>query len=142
MDAVVGVCYLGQSDGIGAVQLGQLTVQKNFVNNGVSTAELLQGFCIRGVARLFLFGGREPQLLKQHLAELLGRMNVEIAACHLPDGGKAPLGGIGKPPTVFGHSCAVNAEAALLHFSKNRKEGKLHLTQQLRTGNFLNFSGK
>ena len=74
---------------IGAVQLLVYPVLQDIFDHRMITPQAFQGLRVGGVAALGLFAGRQAQLVKQRLAQLLGAVQVELVPHSLPDAGKA-----------------------------------------------------
>ncbi len=85
--AGAGVDLADQRVGVGALQLGQLAPVQHLLRQRVALGgELLQHVGAGAVrAGLALLAGAEPELVEQHLAQLLGRADVEAAAGELVD---------------------------------------------------------
>ena len=83
----VGVDQPRKRVDVGALQLGQLTVFEQASSDGVLVPQLLERLGVgrrrSALGRLAL--GREAQPLEQHLAELLGRVRIELDAGQLVD---------------------------------------------------------
>ena len=92
------------------------------LDDRMETGERFQNFSTRRIAALGFFTDGQPQLVKQDLAELFGRLNVELLPCvrinrvdelcnapveHLAEGGK--LRGVGEAADVL-HLCEQTHE--------------------------------
>ena len=88
-------------------------------------AQLFKNVGIRAPAGLGLFAGRQHQLLEQHLAELLWRIDVELVPRQLPylilKLGDARIQALAE----IVQRLAVNEEARALHARQNRAERQL-----------------
>ena len=69
---------------------------------------------------------RQTELYEQRLAELRGRIDVELAADVLEDLLPQPLGLDGELLAVCADRRAVNKEAALLHLAEHERERQLN----------------
>ena len=78
VDAAVIGNDLGETVYIGGFQLGELTVVEDRVHNGGLAPELLQHLGGGGVARFGLLHRGNAHVLKEELAQLLGRVDVEL----------------------------------------------------------------
>ena len=93
--------------------------------------QLFQGVRVGGIAPGGLFAVGQIQLLKQHLAQLLGAVEVEA-----PDAGELVhlllqlLRLLGKPRSQSGKHLAVHLETRLLHIKEHVQQRHFHLVHQ------------
>ena len=78
VDTAVGpVDHLQQPIGIGAFELGKLTVIEDQIDDGMLVPQSLKYIRVGRVAVPVLLIMRQTELIEQHAAELLGRVDVE-----------------------------------------------------------------
>ena len=81
--APVGGDDLEQAVGVGTLELREHAVFEDVADYRVLADELFEDVGIGAPAGLGLFARREHQLLEEHLAELLGRVYVELVPGHV-----------------------------------------------------------
>ena len=138
VDAALPIHQPQQRIDIGGVQLAHLAVQQDFLDAGVQRRNGFQGLGIGAVAGLGLALGGQAQGFKQHLAQLLGAVQVE--AGHpgqvvdlLAQG--VHLAGEVRPQAV--QHLGVHLEAQGLHVVQHAGEGQLDVLIQLVHALFL-----
>ena len=127
---------LGQALHIGGVELGQLTVLQHAVHHRVEAPELVQHLGAGGVAPAGLLSGGQLELVEQHLAQLLGGVDVELQPRLLVD---APLGAsdaLGQRRSEALQRVPVHQNACTLHLGQHRAQGQLYGLKQLRQAVF------
>ena len=77
VDPSVRSDHLAQTVSIGGFQLGELAVLQDLLDDGVLSPQLLQHLRVGGPPCLGLFHRRQAQTLKEHLAQLLGGIDIE-----------------------------------------------------------------
>ena len=141
------VDQLRQGVHVRRLQLGELTILQNAVQHlkrpGVCDLypalvdhhlEVLQHGRVGGVARLGALGSGQPQLVEQHIRQLLGGVEREpVPDCveHLLLQAAETLA------QVFGHLpqlIDVQIDAVALHPDQHRNQGYLHAREHLRQG--------
>ena len=127
------VHFAQQGVDVSAVQLHHLPVFEDRRNAGVLVLELFQGVRVGGIAPLGLFPVGQVQILKQHLAQLLGAVQV-----------KAPYAGeavhfflqffrfFGKLRAQGGKHVPVHLEARLLHPEEHVQQRHFHFPHAIR----------
>ena len=130
-DAAVGVNDLQQAVGVGAFQLGVLSVLQNIRHDGRLPAQLLQHIGVGGPAGFGLFPMGQLHFFKQHRAQLLRRIDVKLLAGGL-------VNTLFQLFNFFGHvlsegrqSRAVHQKAPALHPGQHGAQGQLHGLVQL-----------
>ena len=81
MDSAVGMNVFLKAFGIGAVNLGELTVIEDMVNHRMHAAELLEFVGRSG----FLLAGGKTQPVIQDVRQLLGGIDIEFHVSQAPD---------------------------------------------------------
>ena len=123
-----------QSFHVGGGQLFVLTVLQYLAHDGVVGNQLLQHLGIGGIAALGLFLCRQLQLPEQHLAQLLGGIDIKLPARKGVDFLLQSSSQIVQIDAEFPQSLAVDAKARQFHRGKHLAERLLHLPQQLLLG--------
>ena len=77
MDAPVAPRQAQEAVDIGAAQLADLAVEQDLVDHRMQGGELLQGFRVGGIAALGLLLCRQAERAKEHVAQLLGAVEVK-----------------------------------------------------------------
>ena len=129
--AGAGVDEGGKGIDVGGLQLGHLPVVQHLLNDRMGALQGLQRIGVGGIARLRALRLGEALLLEQHLAQLLGRADLEGVANVLVDGG-FQLGNLHAK--VFGHllkAPAVQGYAVALHPDKHVDERHFHLLEDV-----------
>ena len=129
MHSSLPVCRLGKTVGVGGLELCDLSVVENILDYGVIGRKLLESFSIGGITGLGLSRFREIHLLKQHLAELLWRADVEFLARV----GVYPLlerlSHLGELLTVERYALHVYLKARKLHIRKDSCKRQLYIVK-------------
>ena len=86
---------------------------------------------VRGIAGLGFLDRGELELLEQHLAELLGRIDVELHAGLPVDLVEEPVKLAFQLLRQSGQDAGVHPEPGRLHLAQHHGEGKLHPLEQL-----------
>ena len=119
MDAPVPVRDLKQSLHVGGAQFCILPVIQNVVHNGVVVPQLFQYLRPGCVAGLGFLSCREHQLLKQHLPQLLGGIDIEWMTCKRVHA-RFHIGNQGvQGSAVAAHRRPVDLEPDLLHVAQD-----------------------
>ena len=132
VDSAVGADFFHQSISIGGFQLGEHPVVRNGRDDGMGVFQLFQHIRIGGVAGFGLLHRGQRQLFKQHLAQLLGGIDVEATA-GIAENQRLTVINAGRqhfPELLQLH--LVNGNAPLLHFVQHVAQGQLNLLIQLR----------
>ncbi len=120
----------GQRIQIGGLDLGQLAILGQMIHDGVRAAKLLHDAGIGGKAGLRPLWRGQPQLDKEHLGQLLSRVQVERVAGGLVN----PFLQIAHALRQFlGHALQkghVQSHAMALHLDEHRDQGQFHLLVQ------------
>ena len=142
VDAPVGRDDLQKSVAIGRAELCVLAVLQHLFDDGVLPAELFKHVRVRRPAGFRLLAVRQLQAFKEHLAELLGRVDVERPARFLVD---VLLERFELRLHFAAEGCegiCVHAHAGVLHAREHGAEGKLHLVVEFVQLALLKFGGK
>ena len=126
MDTSVGADDFQQPVGIGGFQLGEHTVFQHLIHNGVLSLQLFQHVRVGAPTGLGLFPGGQHQLVKEHLPQLLGGVDVEFMARLVPDAllQRGDPGVQALPEIIQG--LPVYKEAGFLHLRQHLAEGQLN----------------
>ena len=130
-DAAVGADGVLEALHIGGGKLFIFAVLQYFADDGVIGDQLLQHLGIGGIAAFGLFLCGELQLAEQHVAQLLGGIDVELPA---GKGVDLLLQCGGQPVQIdpeFRKALAVDPKAGQLHRGQHLTKGLLHFPQQL-----------
>ena len=130
MHASMLICHLEQSVGVGALELGELTVVQDLLNDGVVGTKLVQDLGVGRISRLGLLGVRKLEGVKKHLAKLLWRIDVKRLPCMEEDLCLERLGYFAKLLTVGTNALAVNVKANRLHIRQHAREGHLQIEKK------------
>ena len=132
MHASVASAQLGQAFDIGALQLGHPAVAKQRLDHGVIGRQPLQHLGSGGIAALaFFLWGRQAQLVKEHLAQLLGAVEVELAhARGSVHGGAAFLNFAAEPGAQLTENALIHQKAHPFHIKQHAGERLLHIPKQ------------
>lgn len=125
VDAPVGRDLLEQPVGIGGLELREHAVVEDLVNDRVLAAQLFEHGGIRAPAGLGLFPGREHELVKQHVAELLWRLDIERLARAGPNALLQLLDGAREALAEIIQRLAVHEKARVLHARQHRAQRQL-----------------
>ena len=127
MDAPVSRDLLEQPVGIGGLELREHAVVEDLVNDRVLAAQLFEHGGIRAPAGLGLFPGREHELVKQHVAELLRRLDIERLARAGPNALLQLLDGAREALAEIIQRLAVHEKARVLHARQHRAQRQLDI---------------
>lgn len=127
VDAPVGRDLLEQPVCIGGLELREHAVVEDLVDDRVLAAQLFEHGGIRAPAGLGLFSGREHELIKQHMAELLRRLDVERLARAGPDALLQLLDGACEALAEIIQRLAVHEKARVLHARQHRAQRQLNV---------------
>ena len=141
-DAAVGVDDLQQAVGIGAFQFAVLPVLQHVRHNGVLPAELFQHVGVGGPAGFGFLAVGQLEILKEHLAQLLGGVDVEGSPGGVIDPLLQPADGAGKALTEVRQCLGVHQKAPLLHPGQHRAERQFHGVIQLLHAQLLQLGGQ
>jgi len=131
VDAPVGRDLLEQPVGIGGLELREHAVVEDLVNDRVLAAQLFEHGGIRAPAGLGLFPGREHELVKQHVAELLRRLDVERLARAGPNALLQLLDGAREALAEIIQRLAVHEKARVLHARQHRAQRQLDVQRDV-----------
>ena len=132
MDAALRIHQTRQGIEIGGAHLLQLAVLQDAVHHRMLPGQFLQGLLTGGcLAALGLARCGQAQPVEQHVAQLLGRADVELRARQLVDMGcelvQLPLHVVEESPEGRG----VDGHPALLHACQHGQQGHLQPPEQL-----------
>ena len=125
MDPTVGRHLGQQSLAVGRPQLLDLAVGEQVIDDRMLAGELLERGGVGREAGLRLLLRRQLQLVEQDLAELLGRVDVEVLAGVLDDRGSEPVALGGHLVVETSQLDDVDADADVLHAGQHLDEGHL-----------------
>ena len=131
MYAPVGGDDLEQAVRVGALQLRQHAIFQDIAYDGVLAYELFQDVGVGAPAGLGLLARWEHQLIEQHLAQLLGRVYIELVPGQLPD---AALQGVytrREALAEVGQGLPVHQETRALHLGQHLAERQLDIEIEL-----------
>ena len=129
--APVGGDDLEQAVRVGALQLRQHAIFQDIAYDGVLAYELFQDVGVGAPAGLGLLARWEHQLIEQHLAQLLGRVYIELVPGQLPD---AALQGVytrREALTKVGQGLPVHQDTRALHLGQHLAERQLDIEIEL-----------
>ncbi len=110
---------LRQGVGVRRLELGERAVLDDLGGQLVAEGELLQDIGIGGIARLGLLDGRQLELLEEHLRQLLGRADVELAARQRVDLARETDEGAVELLGEFLEPRGVDPDAVALHHGEH-----------------------
>ena len=114
------------------LELAPEAVSEDLLDDRVLEAQALEHFGVRRIACLRLLAHRQAELLEEHDTELLGRVEVEVVARHLVDGGFDLLQAVGDFFRLFGEMRAVDVDAVLLHRGEDLDKRQLNRIHEMR----------
>ena len=131
MDPAVLADDLEQALAIGGVQLGKRTVIEHHLDDRMVVTQAFEHLGVGAVAALGFLLRRKVQVIKEHLAELLGRVDVELLTGVEVDRAFQLLDLRGKHHAVVGDALSVHGKAEVFHLGKDACQRDLDLRQQL-----------
>ena len=120
-----------QSVGIGGFQLGQLPVLQDVLDNGRLPGKLFQHICRRGITCLGLLAPGKLHGIKEHLSQLLRRIDVEFHSRLGMDGLLQFLYPLHQRVAVGLQLLPAHLHALALHIVQHQRQGHLHVPHQL-----------
>ena len=126
-DAVAGADCGEQTLAVGRAQLFDLAVVEEVLDDRMLAAQLLELSCIGGIAGLGLLLPGETEPVEENLAELLGRVDVEIEAGVLDDEQSKPIALGDEVLAQGGELGDVDTDADDLHLGQHPDERHLDL---------------
>ena len=142
MDAPVGRDDLQKTVAVGRAEFRVLAVLQNLFDDGILPPQFFEHVRIRRPAGLRLLAVRELQAFKEHLAELLGGIDVERPARLFIDVLLERLELHFHLAAEGRESVRVHAHARVLHAREYGAEGQLNLIIELVQLALLKFGGK
>ena len=132
MHAPVAAAQLGQALDIGALQLGHPAVAKQRLDHGVIGRKPLQHLGGGGVTTpAFLLRRGQAKLVKEHLAQLLGAVKIELSHARIGvNGGTAFLDLAAEPGAQLTEHVLVHQKADPLHVEQHAGKRLLHVVKQ------------
>ena len=112
---------------VGRAQLLHLPIAQEGIDDRVLTAESLQRGSVGGVAGLRLLLRRQPELVEQHRAQLLGRVDPELHPGQVLDLTVQALDLVGQGPHDRRQVVDIDTDARHLHAGQHAHQGELHL---------------
>ena len=122
-DAVAGPHFGQQTLAVGGPQLLQLPIVEKVLDHRMGPPEPLQRLGVGGEAGLGPLQRGEPQLVEQHLPELLGGVDVELPASGGDHRSPHRIGLGGQLVADAGQRVGVDADADLLHAGQHPHQG-------------------
>ena len=130
VDPAVGGHLGGERLAVGGAELLHLAVAEQHLDDGVLAPQRLEGAGVGRVARLGLPPGLQAQVLVEHGAQLLDRVDVERGAGQLVHGGLERLA-LGRQLGGDGpQHLAVDRDPHDLHAGQHPDERPLHVVEQ------------
>ena len=142
VDAPVGRDDLQKTVAVGRAEFCVLAVLQNLFDDGILPPQFFEHVRVRRPAGLRLFAVRELQAFKEHLAELLGGIDVERPARLFIDVLLERLELHFHLAAEGRESVRVHAHARVLHAREYGAEGQLNLIIELVQLALLKFGGK
>ena len=130
VDAAVFARGFGQSDDVGGDEFRQRAVFEHEVDYLAFAAELAERFGVGGPAGLGFLAAVQPELVEEHVAELLGGVDVEFASGERVYLRADVPGARGKLGAERLQSRDVDGEAGALHIGQHPRERELHIAHQ------------
>ena len=132
VDSRISVCLRRKSLSVGRAQLRYFAVFEHGADNGIVRTKLLKSFGICRISGFGLLPVRQTEILKEHLTELLRRVEVEAEADPF-------IYCVGERGFMLGELRRKGAQprgiehyAVALHFGEHCRKGDLDLMQKLR----------
>ena len=131
MQAAVVADQLGERQQVGGEQLRELAPLLDDRHDLVQVADAREHALVGRVARLALAAGRQLEALEQHLAELLGAAERELAAGELVRARDELLAVLRDLRGDLAHRGGVDRDARPLHRAQHRHERQLDAVQHV-----------
>ena len=122
-----GVDHLGQGIHIGILELGQGAVFQDQARQFMVCCQGVEHLVIGGIAGLGLLDRRQAQLVKHDLAQLLGRIDVELAPRHGMDGSLQVIDADPDLAADLGQHLFIKRDAGGLHGGQHLHQRQLQL---------------
>ena len=136
-----GVQQRRQRVNIGRLQLGELAVVEHHARNFVLAGQPLQHIHRgrNGLALAILDRLGQVQLVEQHVAQLLGRIDVELEARLVVDLARLGLDLALQPLRHFRQHIAIELDAGLFHARQHRHQRQIDLVVNLAQPGWFDF---
>ena len=126
-----GVDQRRQGVEVGPLQLGQLAVVEHAGGQIVVEGQLFEHFLVGAGSGLRPLHHLQPQFLKEHLLQLLGRVEVEFATGQLVDLGPQFVEAQGGPLALLGQLRNLQPNSLRLHVDQHANQRALEVPVQV-----------